>query len=186
MTIAMAGHVSAQAERISFSAVRPYSPADVARGDMLVVPANISVDAKLRVLIETMLARSSTFRRQCLRIGNEHALAVHITRTPVRLTGSVRAISQISRQSGGGIVARLTLHPYDNDIEMIAHEFEHIIEQLDGVDLAARARLAQTGVTDTGRRGDMFETMRAQRMGLKVASELRPSRGNRAPRDAGQ
>jgi hypothetical protein len=178
MTIAMGGHVSAQAERISFSAVRPYSPADGVRGDMLVVPENISVDAKLRLLLETMLARSSTFRRQCQRIVNEHALAVHITRAPVRLTGSVRAISQISRQSGGGIVARVTLHPFDNNIEMIAHEFEHIIEQLDNVDLAEKARRARSGVHAIESAGVKFETRRALQVGLRVVREFRQTAGH--------
>ena len=61
----------------------------------------------------------------------------------------------------------------ENTQELIAHEFEHIIEQLDGVDLAARAALPNTGVTAFGHAADMFETTRAQRTGLKVVSELR-------------
>ena len=56
--------------------------------------------------------------------------------------------------------------------ELIAHEFEHIIEQLDGVDLAAHAAQRHTGVTAIGHRHDIFETMRAKRAGLKVVSEL--------------
>ena len=45
--------------------------------------------------------------------------------------------------------------------ELIAHEFEHVIEQLDGVDLAAHAALPHTGVTSIGHSTDIFETMRA-------------------------
>ena len=56
--------------------------------------------------------------------------------------------------------------------ELIAHEFEHIIEQLDGVDLGAHAAQPHTGVTAIGHRRDIFETMRAKRAGLKVVSEL--------------
>ena len=70
------------------------------------------------------------------------------------------------------MVAYVTVDTFDNDVEMIAHEFEHIIEQLDGVDLAARAALPHTGVTDLGHVGGMFETVRAQRTGRKVLSEL--------------
>ena len=56
--------------------------------------------------------------------------------------------------------------------ELIAHEFEHIIEQLDGVDLAAHAAQRHTGVFAIGHRRDIFETMRAKRAGRKVVSEL--------------
>ena len=173
MTIGLSGQAYAEAERVSFSAARPYSATERLRDDMLAVPGNISVNAEYRLLLETMLARSSTFRRQCLRIANEQSLAVHVRHLPVRLPGGVRAITEISRQSGGAIVARVTLHPFDNDIEMIAHEFEHIIEQLDDVNLAAKARRARSGVRVIDSAGEKFETRRALQMGLKVVQEFR-------------
>ncbi len=147
---------------------------------MLAVPENISVDVEYRLLLETMLARSSTFRRQCLRIANEQSLAVHLRRTPARLAGGVRATTQVSRQSGSGIVARVTLHPFDNAIEMIAHEFEHVIEQLDDIDLEEKARRARSGVHATYGDGLAFETRRALRVGLQVVAEFRQSAGQRS------
>ena len=55
-------------------------------------------------------------------------------------------------------------------IELIAHEIEHIIEQLDDVDLALRAAYPNSGVKrlDDG----TFETLRAKRVGLKVVEEM--------------
>jgi hypothetical protein len=57
--------------------------------------------------------------------------------------------------------------------ELIAHELEHVIEQLDGVDLAAKADTDSSSV----KRGDTpepaYETVRATRMGLAVAAEVR-------------
>ncbi len=59
------------------------------------------------------------------------------------------------------------------DVEMIAHELEHIIEQLDEVDLAQKARRSRSGVraTDGGR--SVFETTRALHVGLRVVQEAR-------------
>ncbi len=55
-------------------------------------------------------------------------------------------------------------------IELIAHEVEHIIEQLDGLDLARLARLAPVTVWATG--DQRFETQRATQMGRLVAAEV--------------
>ena len=52
--------------------------------------------------------------------------------------------------------------------ELIAHEFEHVLEQLDGVDLQA---LAHTG--DARQLADgAFETARAVTAGQRVAGEV--------------
>lgn len=144
---------------------------------MLALPENISVDAEFRLMLETMLARSPTFRRQCLRIANQQSLAVILRHTPARLAGGVRAITEISRESERRIVARVTLHPFDSAVEMIAHEFEHIIEQLDGVDLREKARRDRSGVRSVYGAGPAFETTRALRVGLSVVQEVRLSAG---------
>jgi hypothetical protein len=171
--------------RTSFTSVHQYVAAE-AIPTQLASPSNIVVSPMYRQVVEAMLRGSPTFRRQCLRLAAEPALTVILDMNPHEQRSDLRAKTHMTRNAKGHLSAVVQIMPLQDIEELIAHEFEHIIEQLDGVDLAARARLAQTGVTDTGRRGDMFETMRAQRMGLKVASELRPSRGDRAPRDAGQ
>jgi len=56
---------------------------------------------------------------------------------------------------------------------LIAHEIEHVIERLDGVDLRARAALPGTGVRLCDGGDDAFETIRARRAGLAVAEEVR-------------
>jgi hypothetical protein len=56
-------------------------------------------------------------------------------------------------------------------VELIAHEFEHILEQLDGVDLAAwagRSGVRRVGGSD---REGPFETERARQVGRLVAGE---------------
>ena len=56
-------------------------------------------------------------------------------------------------------------------VELLAHEFEHIVEQLDGVDLASwagRSGVRRVGGSD---RDGAFETERARQIGRRVAGE---------------
>ena len=59
--------------------------------------------------------------------------------------------------------------------ELVAHELEHVVEQLDRVDLPRRATAAASGVT-RGPRGalfpEYFETERARQIGRRVAGEV--------------
>ena len=167
------GQVAAESDRVSFTAVHAYAPADVFRDDMVELPANVSVHPYLVALLDTMLTSSSSFRRQCARIAAERSLTVRIRYVPFRLPAGVRAVSHISRELDGDIVATVIIHPYDNHVEMIAHEFEHIIEQLDQIDLAGKARRGSVGVYADYRAGPVYETARAQQIGLIVASEIR-------------
>jgi hypothetical protein len=53
-------------------------------------------------------------------------------------------------------------------VELIAHELEHVLEQVDGTDLARLARHGLGGVAD---REWGYETARAQSVGQSVARE---------------
>jgi hypothetical protein len=81
-----------------------------------------------------------------------------------------RARTRIVRTADGRLEAIVQLSPLDNVAELIAHELEHIIEQLDGVDLEAQASLSGTGVRTCG--DGSFETIRAARVGTTVARQL--------------
>jgi hypothetical protein len=56
-------------------------------------------------------------------------------------------------------------------VELIAHEFEHILEQVDGIDLTRW--IGRNGVYRVGSmdRGAPIETARARRVGRTVAAE---------------
>jgi hypothetical protein len=71
------------------------------------------------------------------------------------------------------VTASITIAPPHDAVELIAHEFEHIIEQLDGVDLASRAAVPRSGVHEQPGTPGMFETVRATRIGQRVAAEVR-------------
>lgn len=157
--------------RVSFTSVHQYVAAE-AIPRQLALPANLVVSDMYRPLVESMLRDSPTFRRQCMRIGAEPALTVHLVITPSRRMYGVRAMTRLTRDAKGRLAAVVELTSSSDTMELIAHEFEHVIEQLDGVDLAARAARRDTGVTSIGPLENVFETTRAQRTGLKVVSEL--------------
>lgn len=158
--------------RVSLTSVHQYVASE-AVPRQLAPPPNLLVSSMYRPVVESMLRDSPTFRRQCVRIAAESRLTVRLSIGSVPLGSDVRAITRISWSGSGHLTAVVNIGFRENAQELIAHEFEHIIEQLDGVDLKARAALAHTGVTSIGHHSaDKFETTRAQRTGLKVVAEL--------------
>ena len=113
------------------------------------------------------------FRRQCLRLAAAPHLAV-VVRMMHPLTGGPRARTQISRADRNRLIASVEINPLGDFMELLAHELEHIIEQLDGIDLAAKAAVAHSGVRTCN--DGTFETSRAIRIGTVVAFEARGGR----------
>jgi hypothetical protein len=150
--------------------VRTYQPghaADVAP----VLPATLAVPEMYRSLLEAMLLRSPTFRRQCRRIAAADGVAI-VLRHSLTPESRFRATTRLITTSEG-LVAYVNLSGTGghDPVELIAHELEHVIERLDGVDLRRLADLPRTRVHV--RDGGAFETLRAQRTGLLVAREVR-------------
>lgn len=133
------------------------------------LPPTITLTDDLQRPIETMLKRSATFREQCRRIASAPRLHV-LVRVNVQIVGtSCRARSVIQTTTSGIIVAVVEISPAGDPVPWIAHEFEHLLEQLDGLrltELADRHR----GVWRTI--GETFETERAIRAGRQVADEI--------------
>jgi Tol biopolymer transport system component len=69
-----------------------------------------------------------------------------------------------------GLLVSVDIHvtSFDEPIELIAHEIEHVIEQLDGIDLEAHARTGNVWKKEDG----AFETWRAIEIGKRVAREV--------------
>jgi len=141
--------------------------------DTAEIPANLTVPSTFRATIEQMLERSPMFRRQCLRL----AAAPHLTivvRMLHPLSAGPRARTQISRADRNRLVATVEINPLNDFTELLAHELEHVIEQLDGIDLAAKSAIANSGVRSCV--DGTFETNRAARVGTVVALEARGGR----------
>ncbi len=156
--------------RTSVTSVHAYVASE-AIPRQVAAPPNLVTSDEIRQLIETMLRQSPTFRRQCLRIGAEPRLTIQLNMSASRERSSVRATTWLKRQPDGQLVAAIRISAFADSVELIAHEIEHVIEQLDGVDLAARAARYDSGVKVISHVPAVFETIRAKRAGQKVASE---------------
>jgi hypothetical protein len=147
----------------------------------LSVPANVRVPDIYRDLVDRMWLLSPTFRRQCARIERAGNLLVVLEGQPLAPFSGLRARTAIEQRRGGDLrVASVELNPAlrDQFVELLAHEFEHIVEWLDGVDhLAVSSR---SGVSH-GSAGAV-ETMRAIAIGRLVAGEVAAADGNDARR----
>jgi hypothetical protein len=136
------------------------------------LPANLVGPQNLKRLLLRMWRHSPTFRRQCARIRAEPRLRVRVyTATSISQSGG-RAATHIHRGAAGILEAdvHLAIARASEFTELLAHELEHIIEQLDGVDLSRLARLAPVTVWPTG--NQRFETQRATQTGRLVAAEV--------------
>lgn len=133
-----------------------------------IIPRNWIVPGVVRSLILTMLQQSPTFRRQCARLSEHPDLVIDIELVmglPER-----HAQSLLERNgSGRRATVQIELRRPALYVEYIAHELEHVLEYLEGVDLP---RLARNGVDGVVRAGDWYETTRAQSIGCAVAREV--------------
>jgi hypothetical protein len=134
------------------------------------LPATVSVAHDLQRQIGSMLAMSSTFRAQCGRIAQARSLIILIRVDPALLEHRYRARTSFSRTPAGALVARVQISLRTNPVEWIAHELEHVVEQLDGLNLPALATGGQGAWLSAEK---MFETMRAIEAGRRVAAEMR-------------
>jgi hypothetical protein len=159
-------------ERTAVGALRQYTPEPSAAA-LSSLPSNFIPSSGYQQLIESMLERSPTFRRQCRRIASTSDLVITLRQGASR-TGRLRAMTRIVRQEGR-VLASIEIFSLEEHAELIAHELEHVIEQLDGVDLASKAARTASGVYQAD--GNAFETTRAVRMGQAVAAEMRQPRG---------
>jgi hypothetical protein len=133
----------------------------------------LHIATPVRPIVADMCRRAPTFRQQVARLAKEPELTVTVERAAFRRTGALRAQTSMTRV--GGVLRSADVQvPADHElvvVEMVAHEFEHILEQLDGVDLrrwAGRSGVYQVGTTAPD---GPFETERARQVGRLVAGE---------------
>jgi hypothetical protein len=133
-------------------------------------PASLHVSPELQPRFNAMLAVSATFRSQCQRLADHTDLYVRLIVDAQLADQPFRARSVISRLHSGAVVAFVTIAATPDPTEWLAHEIEHVIEQLEGVKLHALAG-RNDNVWRTSR--DTFETERAIRAGRAVLAEVR-------------
>ena len=138
-----------------------------------VLPPNLTYPVMYRELLEAMVRKSPTFRRQCQRLAHTEAVTVRLRLASTSSGPMARARTNIVR-GPDGLVAMVEIRVLEDAAELIAHEIEHVIEQIDGVDLKKQSLHPGKGVTEC--QDGSFETIRAVRVGQLVAQETRAGR----------
>ena len=97
------------------------------------MPSNVDIPRDLERMLERIYDRSPAFRAQCERIASAGNLRVKI-RIDTSIPSRCRAFTIVQRR-GRSIFADVHLPPTSSLIELVAHEFEHLLEQIEGLDL---------------------------------------------------
>ena len=133
------------------------------------LPRGIQASADLRQHMQRMLERSATFRQQCQRL-DVPDLSVYIRLDMQLLDKPYRAQTTITRTLNGRVVASVTITAFGDPTEWLAHELEHVIEQLDDVRIRQRVAAGDGGIWEVV--DGMFETARAVHAGRVVRQEV--------------
>jgi hypothetical protein len=130
------------------------------------LPPNLRLPRDLRPVLEQTLRRSATFQRQMRTLLYTPRVRMAITYGGLRGMRLFQARSVVTRHEFGALIVDTTLFAPGDMVELVAHEIEHVCEQIEGVDLTALATRHDSGVYDVG---GHFETRRAIAVGRRVA-----------------
>ena len=160
-------------------AVTAWPDLAIARQPEAGLPANLYVDPLFQPVVEGMRQRSPAFRRQIARIGSARTFQARVVpEDRPRPTAGVDARTAFTFDGGTLVSADVYLRMTPQVPRFIAHEMEHILEQLDGIDLQA-----QDGNGVVWKSNDTtFETRRAIEAGLLVELEIARDAGRGEPR----
>jgi len=147
------------------------APARGADDTVTPVVDRLQLSSEIRARVEEMRRASPTFRQQYQRMIESPQLLLRGRIDPALVGRSFRARTTLVRYTSGLIVASIEIGPGGQQAEWIAHEFEHVLERLEGMDLPALAQQRAPGIWFSG--GDMIETNRAVRAGRAVIDEMR-------------
>lgn len=138
-----------------------------------VMTGSFRIAPQLRDLVVELCRRSPTFRRQVARLTSADGLTVTVQQVVFPSTAAWRARAAMQRVDGQLRAAdvRVDTRGARQVAELMGHEFEHILEQLDGVDL--KRWVGHSGVHRVGpdREDAPYETERARQVGRLVAGE---------------
>ena len=134
-------------------------------------PLNVQIDPLLQPLVEELLRTSPTVRRQWETIAASRLVRVSLISSPLlRESTAARARTGVARYAFGAVRTVVELPSAVDITELLAHELEHVLEQVEGLDLPALAKDGSSGVQEL-RRG-VYETDRARNAGLAAMREV--------------
>jgi len=144
------------------------------------LPGNIYANALQPVVLQ-LAQQSETFHQQCLRLAGMPRVRIQLFLTK-EIGSFARARATISHFTTGAIRAEVTFSFSQDFSELVPHEFEHILEQAEGVDLRAEARCSRAWRLEDG----AYETRRAVSAGLRARQEVEALAAEPLHRDSRQ
>lgn len=119
-------------------------------------------------MVRWALEHSPSFRQQCRELAAAPRLRASVRLNYYPVPGStLRAITTFRHDRGGAIEADIEIRSALDLTELLAHELEHVLEQVEGIDLESLDRQKARRLADGA-----FETSRAIEAGRRVAAEL--------------
>jgi len=154
------------------------APLPVVAPAPLQLPCRIGVPKRLMPTIQELWKSSPTFRRQCVRIGEADVIVgLRVGLAPHRARWA-QAISKIVRNGNRVVYASVALRDDHSVGETLPHELEHVLEQIEGYNLALEAASGRaTWIPSLG----AYETERARHAGERARKELATARDPKAP-----
>jgi hypothetical protein len=132
------------------------------------LPLNLRVPDNMRPTLTRMLRTSPTFRRQIAVLAAKPSVRVSVMYGGMRGDRKYHALSTVRKHEWGAMVVETTIFVPTDLVEIIAHELEHVCEQVEGADLRSLSRTKGVGVYDLN---GHFETARAIRAGQNATRE---------------
>jgi len=158
---AMENRAVADDSEVTSAAMTPIVPREL--------PNNLRVPDNMRPMLMRMLQNSATFRRQIATLSKKPAVRVSVAYGGVRGDRNYHALSTVRKHQWGAMLVDTTVFVPTDLVEIIAHELEHVCEQMEGVDLRTLAKQKGEGVYDLN---GHFETARAIRAGQDATREF--------------
>lgn len=150
------------------STVDPAMPRGVCSETAGRLPPTVVVDSRLTGHVRRMLERSPEFRRQCEALAELKHVYVRVSLVLHGLPPGVHAQSQVTRTNDGPLFARVQVSLTANWSEWIGHEFEHVLEQAEGMTLTDY----RTGDGRWESVPDAYETTRAIAAGRAIRNQV--------------
>jgi hypothetical protein len=161
------------ARTVAPAGVAHAAPVAACDAPALSLPATIALADGLQPMVRWALEHSPRFRQQCRALAAAPRLRASVNVSYRQHSSATRARTSFRDAGSGAVAAEIEIRMAQDMTELLAHEFEHLLEQIDGVDLQA---LARTGAARRLMDG-AFETERAIAVGHQVAGEV----ANNAP-----
>jgi hypothetical protein len=158
------------------------TPSTVCDADVPSLPPSITIEKGLEPIVQWTLENSPTFRQQCRVLAGAAELTATVRVTARTPESTERALSAVRRLPSGRIDVTIEIRSSSSLSELLGHEFEHVIEQLDGVNLRQLQSSGEARKIESG----AFETRRAIHAGQRVSAEVLDNSEDRVKRAAGR